>query len=149
MFLANLALLCRVSIGDVRQTVDTRERFSDGTLRQFRWQIILYTRGILHMRRITWPVSRGSKRLHFWNPRPRFAYSLYNFYWAMTMIKGRLLWSVTNVKALDCVNFLCVTVWPRPLTFWPWSVLVHNGSHDQPCHQIWRPYGYSFMSYEL
>ena len=27
-------------IGDVRQTVDLRERFSDGTLRQFRWQII-------------------------------------------------------------------------------------------------------------
>jgi len=33
----------------------------------------------LRMRRITWPVSRGWKRLHFWNPRPRFAYSLYNF----------------------------------------------------------------------
>ena len=33
----------------------------------------------LRMRRITWPVSRGSKQLHFWNPRPRFAYSLCNF----------------------------------------------------------------------
>jgi len=33
----------------------------------------------LRMRRITWPMSRGWKRLHFWNPRPRFAYSLYNF----------------------------------------------------------------------
>ena len=32
----------------------------------------------LRMRRITWPVSR-------------FAYSLYNFYWATTTIKGRLL----------------------------------------------------------
>ena len=57
----------------------------------------------------------GQKRLHFWNPRPRFAYSLYNFYWATTTIKGRLLSSVTNAKALDCVNFLCVTVWPWPL----------------------------------
>jgi len=28
------------------------------------------------MRRITWPVSRGQKQLHFWNPRPWFAYSL-------------------------------------------------------------------------
>jgi len=37
----------RPGIGDVRQTVDSRERFSDGTLRQFRWQIILYAR-ILH-----------------------------------------------------------------------------------------------------
>jgi len=33
----------------------------------------------LRMRRITWPMSRGRKRLHFWNSRPRFAYSLYNF----------------------------------------------------------------------
>jgi len=45
----------------------------------------------LRMRRITWPVSRGSKQLHFWNPRPRFPYSLYNFYWAPTTIKGCLL----------------------------------------------------------
>jgi len=45
----------------------------------------------LRMRRITWPVSRGQKQLHIWNPRPRFAYSLYNFYWATTTIKGRLL----------------------------------------------------------
>ena len=32
----------------------------------------------------------------------------------MTTIKGRLLSSVTNAKALDCVNFLCVTLWPWP-----------------------------------
>jgi len=52
------------------------------------------------------PWVRGQKQLHFWNPRPRFAYSLYNFYWATTTIKGRLLLSVTNAKALHCVNFL-------------------------------------------
>jgi len=63
------------------------------------------------------PWVGGQKRLHFWNPRPRFAYSLYNFYWATTTIKGRLLSSVTDAKTLDSVNFLCVTVWPRPLTF--------------------------------
>jgi len=33
----------------------------------------------LRMRRTTWPVSRGSKQLHFWNRRPIFAYSLCNF----------------------------------------------------------------------
>jgi len=59
------------------------------------------------------------KQLHISNPRPRFAYSLCNFYWGTTTIKGRLLLSVTNAKALDCVNFLCVTLWPWPLTFWP------------------------------
>jgi len=31
------------------------------------------------MLRITWPVSRGQKQLHFWNPLPRFVYSLCNF----------------------------------------------------------------------
>jgi len=56
------------------------------------------------------PWVGGQKRLHFWNPRPRFAYSQCNFYWAKTTIKGRLLSSVTNDKALDCVNFLCVTL---------------------------------------
>jgi len=102
------------------------------------WLLLkMHTRS-LRMRRITWPVSRGSKQLHFWNTRPRFAYSLYNFYWATTTIKGRLL-STINANALDSVNFLCVTLWPSPLTFWPWTVVVHGGSRDQPCHQILRP----------
>ena len=38
------------------------------------------------------------KKLHIWNPRPRFAYSLCNFYWATTTIKGRLLSSRTMLK---------------------------------------------------
>jgi len=63
------------------------------------------------------PWVRGQKQLHFWNSRPRFAYSLYNFPWATTTIQDRLLSSVTNAKALDCVNLLCVTLWPWPLTF--------------------------------
>jgi len=55
------------------------------------------------------PWVGGQKRLHFWNPRPLFAYSLFNFYWPTTTIKGRLLSSVTNAKALDCVIF---RAWP-------------------------------------
>jgi len=34
---------------------------------------------------------RVKKQLRFWNARPRFAYSQYNFYRAQTSIKGRLL----------------------------------------------------------
>jgi len=63
------------------------------------------------------PWLGGQKWLHFWNPRLRFAYSLYSFYSATTTIKGRLLSSITSALiALDCVTFLCVTVWPWPLT---------------------------------
>jgi len=52
----------------------------------------------LRIRRITWPVSKEWKRLHFWNPRPPFVYSLYNFYWAPTTIKGGLLSSRPMLK---------------------------------------------------
>jgi len=104
-----------------------------------RWLPLRMRTRPLFMRRITWPVVGGQKQLHIWNPRSRFGYSLYNFYWATTTIKGRLLSSVTNGKALDCINFLCVTLWPWPLTFWPWTIVVHGRSRDQPCHQIWRP----------
>jgi len=58
------------------------------------------------------PWVGGQKRLHIWNSRPRFAYSLYNIYWATTTIKGRILSSVT--------------LWPWPLTFWPWTVVIHG-----------------------
>ena len=69
------------------------------------------------------PWVGGQKQLHIWNPRQRFAYSLYNFYWVTTTIKGRFLSSVTNDKALDCVNFLCVTLWPFDLEqFRTWRV---------------------------
>jgi len=42
-----------------------------------------------------------------------------------------------------------VILWPWPLTFWRWTVVIHGESRVQPCHQVWRPYAYSFLSYEL
>jgi len=39
-----------------------------------------------------------------------------------------------------------VTLWPWPLTFWPWPVVIHGGSRGQPLHQVWRSYGYPFLS---
>jgi len=44
------------------------------------------------------PWVKGQKQLHIWNPRPRFAYSLCNFYCATTMIKSRLLSSRPILK---------------------------------------------------
>ena len=42
-----------------------------------------------------------------------------------------------------------VTLWPWPLTFWLWSVVIHGGSRGQPLHQAWRSYVYPFLSYEF
>ena len=33
-----------------------------------------------------------------------------------------------------------VTLWPLPLTFWPWSVVVHGRSRAQSLHQLWISY---------
>ena len=54
----------------------------------------------LRMRSITWPVHRGQKLLHIWNPHPLFAYSLCNFHGAMMTIKGR-----SNQAALPLGRF--------------------------------------------
>jgi len=45
----------------------------------------------LRIRRITWPVSRGSKTVTFLECSTPICLSLYNFYWAPTTIKCRLL----------------------------------------------------------
>jgi len=65
------------------------------------------------------PWIGGQKWLHFWNTQPRFAYSLYNFYWAPKTIKGCLLSSLTNAKALDCVDFCA---WPCDIDLWPFDL---------------------------
>ena len=73
----------------------------------------------LRMHQITWSVSTGSKTITFLESPTLICLFTIHFYWAMTTIKGRLLSSVTNAKnakALDCVNFLCATLWPWPLT---------------------------------
>ena len=45
---------------------------------------------------------------------------------------------VTAFMSADTSRYL----WPWPLTFWPWTVVVHGGSCDQPCHQVLRPVCY-------
>ena len=46
-----------------------------------------YLKQSLRMRRVTWPLTGGKNSLHFWNPRPQFAYSLCHFQGATTKIK--------------------------------------------------------------
>jgi len=40
----------------------------------------------------------GQNKPQIWNPRPQFAYSLYNFYKATMTIKGTLLLNNSIVK---------------------------------------------------
>jgi len=44
------------------------------------------------------PFTQINGKKHIWNPRPHFAYSLFNFYGATMTIKGSLLVSVPIVK---------------------------------------------------
>jgi len=40
-----------------------------------------------------------------------------------------------SYSVLDC----WYVTWPWPLTFWPWTVVIHGESCDQRWHQVWRP----------
>ena len=58
----------------------------------------------------------------------------------------------TTIRSLVIALLLLiryVTLWPWPLTFWLWSVIIHGGSPVQPPHQVWRSYGYAYLSYEF
>jgi len=35
-----------------------------------------------------------------------------------------------------------VTLWPWPLTFWLWSVVIHGATRNQAFHQVWISYGW-------
>ena len=48
----------------------------------------------------------GLWKPHTWNPRPHFAYSLFNFCMATMTIKGGLLVRVPIVKRFSAENFL-------------------------------------------
>ena len=64
--------------------------------------------------------ENGGRNLRFWFRDPqnalpcaeprRLTYFASKSVHASRLIKCRLLSSVTNAKALDCVNFLCVTL---------------------------------------
>ncbi len=41
-----------------------------------------------------------------------------------------------------------VTLWPWPLAFWHWKLIVYIASRDQPLYQFLAPYEYPFLSYD-
>jgi len=42
-----------------------------------------------------------------------------------------------------------VSLWPWPLTFWSWSVVIHDGVTYSTPPPSWRSYGYLFLSYKF
>jgi len=81
------------------------------------------------------PFLQGVKNnLHIWNPRPRFAYSLSNFYWATTTIKGRLLSSRPMLKPFsgEKNSKSRRNVGPK------WQFLGENGGRNLRLSKHWR-----------
>jgi len=52
-----------------------------------------------------------------------------------------------EVDITACRRVTALLVWP--FTFWFWTVIIRCRSCDQFRHQIWRPYAYPFLTYEL
>ena len=77
------------------------------------------------------PWVGDQKRLHIWNPRPRFAYSPYNFYCATTTIKGRLLSSRPMLKPFSGEKKL-----PRRNGTPKWLFLGGNGGLNLKCRFV-------------
>jgi len=100
----------------------------------------------LRMRRITWPVSSGSKTVTFLGSQTPICVFTIQLLLGTTTINGHFLWSFINAKAFDCVIFWCVTLWPLRLTlnschtWWVRSwVTSYIGSHWLPLKMRTRP----------
>ena len=62
----------------------------------------------------------------------------------------RQVWSWYDHTLPSYSVFVCQHItWPWPLIFWSWTYDMHGESRDQHCHQVWRPYAYPFLSYDL
>jgi len=88
------------------------------------------------------PWVGGQKQLHFWNSRPRAIHNTTSIgLWRRLRVV--LLSSVTNAKALDWVNFLCVTLW---IDLWPFDLehLSYMAGHvTNPATKCEDPTSYS------
>ena len=81
------------------------------------------------MRRVTWPLTGGKNSIHFWNPWPKFAYSLCHFQGATTKIepccRQKIAFSHYEGYRVYCAcavsRDLCIRGPPKPhwTIFWP------------------------------
>jgi len=66
--------------------------------KQCEWAILM-AKLAMRMRGVTWPVIGVIRNHIFWNQRPQFAYSLYNFYRATATIR-EFIWEHPHCKAV-------------------------------------------------
>jgi len=93
------------------------------------WSHFRYLKQSLHIRRVTWPLTRGKNSPHFWNPWPQFAYSLCHFHGATTKIKPCYRQKIAFYhyegykvySACAILRDLCIAGPPKPhvTIFWP------------------------------
>jgi len=93
------------------------------------WLHFRYLKQSLRMRRVTWPLTGGKNSPHFWNPWPKFAYSLCHFHGSTTKIKPRygqkIAFSHYEGYKVYCAcvvsRDLCIGGHPKPhvTIFWP------------------------------
>jgi len=92
----------------------------------------------LRMRRITWPVSRGSKAITYLESPTPICLSLYNFYWTTTTIKDRLLSCHPMLKPFSGEKIQSRQNGPNMAVFWgKWGskpeILVSRPQKALPC----------------
>ena len=89
----------------------------------------------------------------FWRGKGRPIVEYRNTLWSPVRKQLNRLWChLKLIRPSVAIALLLliryVTLWPWPLTCWPWSAVIHGGSRGQPLHQVWRSYGYPFLSYD-
>ena len=96
-------------------------------------------------------VVGGHPKPHIWNQRPKFAYSLYNFYGATTTIKGSLdrVWSGST--SIVGRKFCPVKIGPKNGGFWELrgvnvKFLFSNPEKAHPCAEARRLTYYAWKS---
>jgi len=93
------------------------------------WSNFRYLKQSLRMHRVTWPITGSKNSPHFWNPWPKFAYSLSHFHGDTTKIKPcyrqKMAFSHYESYKVYCAcavsRYLCIGGPPKPhvTIFWP------------------------------
>jgi len=119
------------------------------------WLFVSFQLKFWHRHSIPWPRFPYI----FWQFEDIFCWFLHSICWMSTILLVYWYTWPTDLESVTCftphhenfhrvwiwydqrclvIAFLpliqYVTLWPSPLTFWPWSVVIHGGLHDPLLH---------------